>query len=591
MRLITIVLMLLPLAAFAAPAEEDAARRLREFFEGEWEWGLKEYPEGATYQGDDRYNDRLTDLSLEAIARRRAHTREARERLLAIDRSALRGEDAISYDLYARDLDLEIAGERFPTELAPISQQHGIQSQFPILTSVTPFRTEKDYRDYIARLRAFPRQVDQVTALMRRGIEKGWVPAQYPMRDVPQMIRAQVVDPEKSVHFRPFQKFPDAVPESARAPLAEEGKRVIAAEVVPAYRRFAEFVEKTYLPALRKEVGAWALPDGEAYYAHRVRTQTTTELTAKQVHDIGLEEVARIRAEMDKVIAASGFQGSFAEFVQFLRTDPRFYYTKPEDLLAGYRDICKRVDPQLVRLFGRLPRLTYGVIPTPDFEAPTSTTAYYRQGSWKAGRPGNFVANTYRLDMRPKYEMEALSIHEAVPGHHLQIALAEELEDLPKFRRFGGETAFVEGWGLYSESLGEEMGFYSDPYSKFGQLTYQMWRAVRLVVDTGMHAFRWDRQKAIDYFKANSAKTDHDIAVEIDRYIAWPGQALAYKIGERKIRELRDRATRELGPRFDIRRFHDAVLLSGALPLDVLEKKIDGWIAEEKARETGPVKP
>jgi uncharacterized protein (DUF885 family) len=577
--------MLLPLAALAkAPGEGDASRKLREFFEAEWEWGLAEHPEGATYQGDPRYNDRLTDLSPEAIARRRAHAHEALGRLRAIDRASLTGEDGISYDLFARDLDLEIAGERFPTELAPISQQHGIQSEFAILTSVTPFRNEKDYRDYISRLRAFPRQVDQVIALMRRGIEKGWVPAQAPMAGVPEMIRAHTVDAEKSVHFRPFQKFPEGVPEASRRALADEGRRVITGEVVPAYLRFGEFVEKTYLPALRKDIAASSLPDGAAYYAWRVRVQTTTNLTPREIHDIGLEEVARIRAEMDRVIAASGFKGSFAEFVQFLRSDPRFYYTKPEELLAGYRDICKRIDPQLIRFFGRLPRLPYGVVATPEFEAPTSTTAYYRQGSLKAGRAGSFVANTYRLDMRPKYEMEALSIHEAVPGHHLQIALAEELEDLPKFRRFGGETAFVEGWGLYSESLGEEMGFYADPYSKFGQLTYQMWRAVRLVIDTGIHAFGWDRQKAIDYFKANSAKTDHDIAVEVDRYIVWPAQALAYKIGERKIKELRDRASRELGPRFDIRRFHDAVLLSGSLPLDVLEKKIDGWIAEEKTR-------
>jgi uncharacterized protein (DUF885 family) len=294
---------------------------------------------------------------------------------------------------------------------------------------------------------------------------------------------------------------------------------------------------------------------------------------------------------MDRVIASSGFTGSFDAFVAFLRTDPRFYYTKAEDLLTGYRDICKRIDPQLPRLFGRLPRMPYGVIPTPEFEAPTSTTAYYRQGSIEAGRPGYFVANTYKLEMRPKYEMEALSIHEAVPGHHLQIALAEELEDLPKFRRYGGTTAFVEGWGLYSESLGEEMGLYADPYAKFGQLTYEMWRAVRLVVDTGMHAFRWDRQRAIEYFRAHTAKTEHDIAVEVDRYIVWPGQALAYKIGERKIRELRDRATRELGSRFDIRRFHDAILLSGALPLDVLEKKIAGWIEEEKQRKTENERP
>jgi uncharacterized protein (DUF885 family) len=592
MRLLPIVLTLLPLAAFAAaPSKPDASRALREFFDAEWEWGLSEYPESATFQGDPRYNARLTDLSPEAIARRRAHTREARERLRAIDRSALSGEDAVSYDLYARDLDLDVAGERFPTELAPISQQHGVHTEFPVLTTVTRFGTEKDYRDYLARLRAFPRKVDQVIALMRRGIEKRWIPPAMPMRDVPAMIRAQVVDAEKSVHFQPFAKFPDAVPESARPALVEEGRRVIEAEVVPAYRRLEEFVAKTYLPALRKDVGSWALPDGEAFYAYCVRTQTTTSLSPKEVHEIGLAEVARIRKEMDRVIASSGFTGSFDAFVAFLRTDPRFYYTKAEDLLTGYRDICKRIDPQLPRLFGRLPRMPYGVIPTPEFEAPTSTTAYYRQGSIEAGRPGYFVANTYKLEMRPKYEMEALSIHEAVPGHHLQIALAEELEDLPKFRRYGGTTAFVEGWGLYSESLGEEMGLYADPYAKFGQLTYEMWRAVRLVVDTGMHAFRWDRQRAIEYFRAHTAKTEHDIAVEVDRYIVWPGQALAYKIGERKIRELRDRATRELGSRFDIRRFHDAILLSGALPLDVLEKKIAGWIEEEKQRKTENERP
>jgi prolyl oligopeptidase len=586
MRWLLLVLTLVPPAATADPSSPapDASRALREFFEAEWEWSLAEYPEFATYQGDGRYNDRLADFSAEAIERRKEHAREVRERLRAIDRSALRGEDVVSYDLFARDLDLEIAGHRFPVELAPISQQHGIHTNFAILSSVTPFRTEKDYRDYIARLRAFPRKVDQVIELMRRGIEKRWVPPVEPLREVPSMIQAHVVDAEKSVHFRPFQKFADAVPESARPALVSEGRRVISGEVVPAYRKLGEFVSRTYLPALRKDVGAWALPDGEAYYAYQVRTETTTDLTPKAIHEIGLAEVARIRKEMDKAIAASGYTGSFDDFVRFLRTDPRFYYTNAEDLLAGYRDICKRIDPQLPALFGRLPRLPYGVMPTPDFEAPTSTTAYYRQGSLKAGRPGYFVANTHKLEMRPKYEMEALSIHEAVPGHHLQIALAEELEDLPKFRRFGGYTAFSEGWGLYSESLGEEMGFYTDPYSKFGQLTYEMWRAVRLVVDTGIHAFRWDRKKAIDYFRANAAKTEHDIAVEVDRYIVWPGQALAYKIGERKIRELRERSTRELGAGFDVRRFHDAVLLSGVLPLDVLEKKIDRWIAEEKAR-------
>jgi uncharacterized protein (DUF885 family) len=291
---------------------------------------------------------------------------------------------------------------------------------------------------------------------------------------------------------------------------------------------------------------------------------------------------------MEEIIRQVKFKGNFDAFLKFLRTDPRFYYKNATDLLLGYRDICKRIDPELIRLFGTLPRTPYGVIPTPDFEAPTSTTAYYRPGSPEAPRPGYFVANTYKLETRPKYEMEALTIHEAVPGHHLQIALAQELTGVPKFRRHESFTAFVEGWGLYAESLGDEMGFYTDPYSKFGQLTYEMWRAARLVVDTGMHAFKWDRQRAIDYMKANTAKTEHDITVEVDRYIVWPGQALAYKTGELKFKELRTRAKRELGERFDVRRFHDAVLSAGALPLDVLEKRIDSWIAREKAVGGGP---
>jgi uncharacterized protein (DUF885 family) len=310
---------------------------------------------------------------------------------------------------------------------------------------------------------------------------------------------------------------------------------------------------------------------------------TTTDLTPQQIHDLGLSEVARIRAEMDRVIAGSGFSGDFAAFTEFLRTDPQFYYTKPEDLLAGYRDISKRADPELIKLFGTLPRVPYGVTPVPDFMAPSQTTAYYEPGSLEAGRPGQFFANTYKLDERPKWEMEALTLHEAVPGHHLQISLQQEVEDMPWFRRFGGETAFFEGWGLYAESLGTEMGFYKDPYSKFGQLTYEIWRAIRLVVDTGMHSLGWSRQQAIDYFIANTGKAEHDIVVEVDRYIVWPGQALAYKIGELKIKELRAYAERELGPAFDIRSFHDQLLVNGAVPLSVLETHIHEWVAAEKA--------
>jgi uncharacterized protein (DUF885 family) len=419
---------------------------------------------------------------------------------------------------------------------------------------------------------------------MEQGRQKGWILPAVPLRDVPDAVRAQIhADPEKSVHWKAFEKFPEGVSQPDRDALRIEGRRRIAVDVFPAYQKLYAYLLRDYLPAGRKEIGASTMPDGEAYYAHEIRRHTTTSKTAREIHETGLAEVARIRRQMEEIIRKVRFKGGFDDFVKFLRTDARFYYKTAADLLEGYRDICKRVDPELIRLFGTLPRTPYGVIPTPDFEAPTSTTAYYRPGSPEGARPGYFVANTYRLETRPKYEMEALAIHEAVPGHHLQISLAQELTGVPKFRRHGGFTAFVEGWGLYSESLGDEMGFYADPYSKFGQLTYEMWRAVRLVVDTGMHAFGWSRQRAIDFMKANTAKTEHDITVEIDRYIVWPAQALAYKTGELKIKELRARAQKELGERFDLRKFHDAVLLAGALPLDLLEKRVDGWIAREKA--------
>jgi uncharacterized protein (DUF885 family) len=576
-------------AGSAAMKSAAAAKDLTKFFDEEWEWGLKEFPERATTLGDPRYNDRLTDLSQEAIDRRHQHSKDAIGRLKKIDREALSEDDRLSYDLFQRELERSIEGTRFLTELMPINQQEGIHKEFAILSTVTQFRTVKDYRDYLARLSAFPKQVDQTIALMERGKQKGWVLPAVPLRDVPDAIRAQIFpDPEKSVHYKPFEKFPEGVSEADREALRIEGRRRIANEVFPAYLKLYTYFTRDYLPAARKDVGAWSLPDGDAYYAYAIRFHTTADKSPKEIHETGLAEVARIRKQMEEIIRQVKFKGNFDAFLKFLRTDPRFYYKNATDLLLGYRDICKRIDPELIRLFGTLPRTPYGVIPTPDFEAPTSTTAYYRPGSPEAPRPGYFVANTYKLETRPKYEMEALTIHEAVPGHHLQIALAQELTGVPKFRRHESFTAFVEGWGLYAESLGDEMGFYTDPYSKFGQLTYEMWRAARLVVDTGIHAFKWDRQRAIDYMKANTAKTEHDITVEIDRYIVWPGQALAYKTGELKFKELRARARRELGERFDVRRFHDAVLSAGALPLDLLEKRIDSWIAREKTAGEAP---
>ncbi len=390
-------------------------------------------------------------------------------------------------------------------------------------------------------------------------------------------------DPEKNALLKPFTEFPVQIPETNRVRLRQEAAVVLKEKVAPAFAKLHEFLVKTYLPGARESVGMSALPDGPAWYAYNVRARTTTTLTPQQIHEIGLAEVKRIRAEMDTVIEQSGFKGSFAEFSTFVRTDPQFYYTNAGDLLTGYRDIAKRIDPELPRLFGRLPRLTYGVVPIPDYAAKSQTSAYYMPGSPSAGRAGNFFANTYALNTRAKWEMESLTLHESVPGHHLQIALAQEMENEPEFRKQGSYTAFVEGWGLYAESLGGEIGLYKNPYSKYGQLTFEMWRAIRLVVDTGIHSLGWTRQQAIDYFLANSSKSEHEVAVEVDRYIVWPGQALAYKIGQLKIRELREYATRELGDKFDVRQFHDQVLDNGALPLDVLETRIKSWVKEQKS--------
>ncbi|MEE8118854.1 MAG: DUF885 domain-containing protein, partial [Gammaproteobacteria bacterium] len=362
--------------------------------------------------------------------------------------------------------------------------------------------------------------------------------------------------------------------------LKKQGRAAILKTVIPAYRRLQTFMDNRYLPATRTEVGVHALPEGRDYYAFLARFFTTTDLTPQEIHDLGLREVKRIRGEMETIIKQVDFDGNFAEFLHFMRTDSRFYYDNPEELLQGYRAISKRLDPELVHLFGRLPRIPYGVRPIADSIAPDTTTAYYNRPAADGSRPGWYYVNLYRPEVRPKFEMEVLSVHEAVPGHHLQIALAMELNNLPEFRRFGGFTAFIEGWGLYSESLGEEMGLYQDPYSKFGQLTYEMWRAVRLVVDTGMHDQSWKRDRAIEFFKANAAKTEHDIVNEIDRYISFPGQALAYKIGQLRIKGLREEATRRLGDRFDVRDFHDVVLGAGAVPLDILSANVEEYIQQ-----------
>lgn len=565
----------------AVPAE--AAKRLHELFEAEWEYTLREDPVRASSLGDRRYNDRWPDVSLAAIERRHAHKQEVLRQLAAIPFEALSEADQLNYTLFQKKYELEIEGHAFRWYLLPLNQRGGIQTANEIADQIR-FASVKDYEDWIQRLRTFSAYMDQTIALLREGIRTGMVHPKVILERIPAQIAAQIVDdPAASLFFRPFREFPENIPPAQRQRLIAEATAAIRESVVPAFRKFQRFFQEEYLPAGLDRVGIWQLPRGKQMYAYFARQFTTTDLTPEQIHEIGQREVRRIRAEMERVIQQTGFQGSFEQFLHFLRTDPQFYYKTPEELLTAYRALAKQIDPALVKLFRRLPRTPYGVEPIPDNIAPDTTTAYYRQPAADGSRAGTYFVNLYRPEVRPKYEMEALSIHEAVPGHHLQIALAMELGELPAFRRYGGYTAFVEGWALYSESLGEELGFYRDPYSKFGQLTYEMWRAVRLVVDTGIHYMGWTRQQAIDFFKANAGKAELDIINEIDRYIAWPGQALAYKIGELKIKELRALAARELGNRFDVREFHDVVLGSGAVPLDVLEQQVRRWIAQKKS--------
>ncbi len=567
-------------------ATQTEAARLRRFFDLHWAYLMQESPDAATYSGYRGLNDRWPDGSAEAIARRKREVGRALAVVKSFDAAKLSEDDALWLDLLGRQLRREEEGHRFPMELLPINQMGGVQQGVAQTLLIMPGNTVADYRDMVARLERAPVWIRQNLALMREGLKRGLTPPAITLRDVPQQVLNQIPDDlAKSPLYRRFAEMPGTIPEADRQRLQEAARTAIRQGVEPAFREMHRFLVEEYLPKARTSIACSDLPDGAAWYAHAVRGSTTTSKTPREIHEVGLAEVARIRAEMESTMRKSGFQGTFAEFLTFLRTDPRFFYESPAGLLAGYRDISKRIDGELPRLFGRLPRLPYGVVPVPSYAEKSQTTAYYQPGAWNFGRPGNFVANTYALNTRPKWEMEALTVHEAVPGHHLQIALSQELEGVPEFQKHSEMTVFVEGWALYSESLGPALGLYQDPYSKFGQLTYEMWRAVRLVVDTGMHSLGWSREKAIEFFKANSSKSEHDIVVEIDRYIVWPGQALAYKMGELKIQELRRRAERELGGRFDLRAFHDALLEKGALPLDVLERRIDAWIARQRRQD------
>ena len=574
-----------------AGEQSDASKKLRDLLNADWRRWMEEYPEVATHVGYPGQNDRWTDDSPAGIERRKKHLADSLATLKGLNRNALPASEQLNFDLYLELLTTASEGLQFgddpfpfrnvvPRNLwMPLNQMGGLQQEAPDTLAQQPHQSVADYEIILKRLAALPAAVDEQIALLQDGLKRGYSAPKIALRDVPKQIADLIPsDALASPLLEAFREFPPNFPAAERGRLTEKAKAVYASSITPAFRKLHDYVASTYLPACREDIAATSLPNGSAAYVFHVRWQTTTDLTPPQIHEIGLAEVKRIRAEMDKVIASTKFQGSFHEFTEFLRHDPRFYYDNAEDLVNGYRVVAKRIDPGLAHLFGKLPRLPYGVCPIPDFKAPSQTTAYYQPGSPQAGRPGCYFVNTYNLKARPKYEMEALSLHESVPGHHLQISLAQEMESTPEFRRHVGYSAFVEGWALYGESLGEDVGLYTDPYSKFGQLSYEMWRAVRLVVDTGMHSMNWTRDQAIQFFKDNTGKTDQDIVVEVDRYIVWPGQALAYKLGQLKVRELRAEAEHRLGAKFNIRSFHDAVLEQGAVPLSFLELHIHHWI-------------
>lgn len=575
---------LLLLFAAAAGAESEADRALLRLLADDLEEGMRRYPTWATSRGDRRFDDLLEDAGPEARTNALEHVELRLRALGEIDRDELSAANRVNAHLLEYELTRRVDAARFHPWQMPVTQLGGPQTELPQLVADTTFRTGKHFADYIARLEKVPAYLAQVTANLRAGLAAGRTPPRVTLGQAAvQALSAGTKGQEKDPRLHPMWPPFDAAGE--KSALAARAERAIAKGVVPAFRKFGAFLRDEYIPNCRPHIAASDSLDGPDYYASRLAHHTTLPLTAKQIHATGLAEVKRIRAEMMEVIARTDFPRpkDFAGFTEFLRTDKRFYYTDKRDLLRGYRDIAKRIDAWMPRLFGRLPRLSYGIKEMPPFLAPAAPTAYYYRGSLKAGRPGWFVANTHRLDQRPRFEMIPLTLHEAVPGHHHQHMLAAEMEGVPEWRTTRSYTAFGEGWALYAERLGLEMGdLLADPYDDFGRLSYEMWRAMRLVVDTGIHAFGWSRQKAIDYMLDNSALARENVAREVDRYISWPGQACAYKIGELKIRELRARAEKELGDKFDLRAFHDMILGEGSIPLPVLEEQAARWIERRR---------
>lgn len=574
------------LGSMSASAGEDYTQWLHDFFDKVEEYNLKQNPLWAASRGDDSAKGKLRDVSPESYQARKTELLELLDELKNIQRDDLSEEDQISYDMMKTQLEQQLADINFKTYEMPLNSEWGFHVEAAGLAQRVNFKTYDDYENYLTLLTQIPGFFQQNISNMKAGMARGFSVPKAVLDGYSDGIKAYIKDnASDTAWFAPFNNFPKHFTDKQKQDLTKKATTIIGQVVVPEYQNYLKFFEQEYLPNAKDTIAAYDFPDGKAYYQNQVKLYTTLDMTPDEIHEIGLSEVKRIRAEMEQVIKDSGFEGSFAEFLEFLRTDPQFYAKTPEELIKEASYISKRMDHKLPQFFGKLPRQPYGVVPVPEAIAPKYTTGRYSGAPLDSTRAGEYWVNTYALDKRPLYNLEALTLHEAVPGHHLQTALAKELEHLPRFRQNTYISAFGEGWGLYSEKLGLEAGFYQDPYSNFGRLTYEMWRAIRLVVDTGMHTKGWTRDQAIKMMEENTALSTHNVRTEIDRYISWPAQALSYKLGELKILELRAKAEKELGPDFDIRRFHDAILANGSIPLSVLEVQIDKFIEQEKQRE------
>ena len=557
------------------PNEDQA--KFTAFLDEYWEYVIDQNPTFASLLGYEDYDDKVSSNSISEFYKNRDFEKYVIDVLEKINPESLTEDDQLNYRLLLLSNETDLESRSFPGFYMRLNQRGGVQDYYD-LASRLKLENIQDHRNWFERVKSYSQNVKNSLNINREGLEKGYTQPKHIVRKVAEQIDSMTSKKtEENPYFKSFSKLEAMNSDEAKELLAEV-KEFIEDELMPSYKELSTFLKNEYIPNSRDSIGLSGVPDGKAWYEFKARSFTTTNLTPDEIHELGLKEIKRIRKEMEDVIKEVEWDGDFRSFLDFLRTDPQFYYETGEELLAAYRAMAKKIDAYMPTLFNKFPRAPYGVIEIPMETAPYTTTAYYNSPS--AGRPGYFYANLYKPETRPKYEIPVLTVHEAVPGHHHQLSLTQELENVPNFRKYSGFTAFIEGWGLYSEQLGESMGIYDDPYDKFGQLTYDMWRAIRLVVDTGMHYKDWSRDDAINLFLENTAKTQLDIENEVDRYIAWPGQALAYKIGQLKIMELRDKAKESLGEDFDIKTFHDHILSFGSIPLNVLEEKVDEFIIE-----------